>query len=262
VIVALTFLRPILALVVTAKEYVWPRLSRMKRRRRFRGAYHHCLCALPGIRPCQPKVLTHFRLKRRVTHLWYTQFLSRGPSRRHSYGRRPNKQSRQELRHDRTASILCSLQWREVHYPFGLYYSKDTVDSFFRSVDPLSHFHLLSDFISHMSPTVTDGIVFPHRQTILFASLNYNYNSPIEYGSFETRSDTTTNKSGSPEFPIVLDTGASWTVTPHIGDFVSPIKPSGFNKLSSLDSSIQVRGIGTVEWRVEDMHGTVRVLRT
>jgi hypothetical protein len=159
VIMALTFLRPILALVVTATEYVRPRLSRMKRRRRFRGAYHHC--------PRQTKVLTHYRLKRRVTRLWYTQFLSRGPSRRHSYGRRPNKQSRQELRRNRAASILCSLRLREVHYPFGLYYSKDTIDLFFCSVDPLSHFHLLRDFISHVSPTVTDGIVFSHRQTIL-----------------------------------------------------------------------------------------------
>jgi len=264
--VALTFWRPILSLVVTAQQYVLPRLSRIKystkRRRRFKGAYHRCVQALPGIRPRKPKSFSYFRWNRRVTNLWYTQFVSRHPKRRHSHGRRPSKTSRQDMKREKAASILCSLRWREVHYPFGLFYTRDTVDSFFGSVDPLSHHQLLRDFIHRVSPTPTDGIVFPHRQSIFIASLNYNSDTPIEYGSFEARSENTINKSGAKEFPIVLDTGASWTVTPHINDFVGPIKPSSFNELSSLDSSIQVHGIGMVEWRVEDMNGTVRVLRT
>jgi hypothetical protein len=64
------------------------------------------------------------------------------------------------------------------------------------------------------------------------------------------------------ELPIVLDTGASWSVTPSLDDFVSTIKPSTIGDLKSLDNTIKVHGIGTVEWVIQDMHGNTRAIRT
>jgi len=61
---------------------------------------------------------------------------------------------------------------------------------------------------------------------------------------------------------IVLDTGASWSVTPKLKDFVSAIEKADTPELHSLDSTIPVHGVGWVEWDIEDMKGNVRKIRT
>jgi hypothetical protein len=61
---------------------------------------------------------------------------------------------------------------------------------------------------------------------------------------------------------IVLDTGASWSVTPDINDFVGEIDPADITKLKSLDANIQVHGVGTVEWEIRDTVGEVQTITT
>jgi hypothetical protein len=62
--------------------------------------------------------------------------------------------------------------------------------------------------------------------------------------------------------PIVLDTGASWSVTPNVNDFVGEIDPAGVTELKSLDAKIQVHGVGTVKWEIRDAVGEVQTIRT
>ena len=42
--------------------------------------------------------------------------------------------------------------------------------------------------------------------------------------------------------PVVLDTGASITITPIIGDFVTPIKPTSLREIKMLSGNAQVMG--------------------
>jgi hypothetical protein len=60
---------------------------------------------------------------------------------------------------------------------------------------------------------------------------------------------------------VVIDTGASWSVTPRVKDFVSPIEPA-IDSLRSLSGSIKVHGVGTVEWLIEDQLGITKTIRT
>ena len=75
------------------------------------------------------------------------------------------------------------------------------------------------------------------------------------YGAFLTQ--------GSPEesTPIVLDTGASISVSPFKADFVGDIKPLDV-KLTGLSEAAAVAGLGWVEWTVRDYDGKVARVRT
>ncbi|KAG7373658.1 reverse transcriptase RNA-dependent DNA polymerase [Nitzschia inconspicua] len=62
--------------------------------------------------------------------------------------------------------------------------------------------------------------------------------------------------------PVVVDTGASVSITPDINDFIGPISPPDLPSLQGLGSSSVVEGVGTVEWQVRDFLGNVRTIRT
>jgi hypothetical protein len=65
------------------------------------------------------------------------------------------------------------------------------------------------------------------------------------------------------KLPIVIDSGASYSVTPNLQDFVGPIEKCSTNELNSLkNSTIKVVGQGTVEWKIQDLFGTVRSVKT
>ena len=56
--------------------------------------------------------------------------------------------------------------------------------------------------------------------------------------------------------PVIFDTGASVSVSPHAKDFVSWIhRTKGRNKLSGLSNNTEVAGVGIVEWTVKDDRG-------
>jgi hypothetical protein len=64
------------------------------------------------------------------------------------------------------------------------------------------------------------------------------------------------------ELPIVIDSGASYSVTPTLDDFLGPIEPCSTKELNGLNTSIKVIGHGTVEWKIQDLFGTVRSIKT
>jgi hypothetical protein len=61
---------------------------------------------------------------------------------------------------------------------------------------------------------------------------------------------------------IVVDIGASISVTPNIADFVGPIKKSCCGSLQGLGDTTRVDGEGIMEWQVRDILGSVRTIRT
>eukprot|EP00980_Cylindrotheca_fusiformis_P004423 scaffold945_cov82-Cylindrotheca_fusiformis.AAC.8 len=61
---------------------------------------------------------------------------------------------------------------------------------------------------------------------------------------------------------MVIDTGASISITPNKSDFVSRVTPSRLTSITGLTGSTQVVGSGTVEWTVRDCLGAVQTIRT
>jgi hypothetical protein len=62
--------------------------------------------------------------------------------------------------------------------------------------------------------------------------------------------------------PIVIDTGASISVTPVITDLLGPLRPCATANLKGLSGTTEVIGEGTVNWLVRDMFGNKRKIRT
>lgn len=138
------------------------------------------------------------------------------------------------------------------------------VDDFLSSVHPLEHYRKFSS-----DPFLPPGPSLPRRYSILYFASSHDYFAVHQFGA---PTGDQSPQPGSPtdlpscqlvnEAPIVIDTGASWSVTPFLKDFVSDIKPWAHESLQSLDASIPVHGIGTVEWTVQDQDKNVRTFRT
>jgi hypothetical protein len=66
----------------------------------------------------------------------------------------------------------------------------------------------------------------------------------------------------NPEFPIVIDSGASVSVTPHIRDFRGPLQKCPTKSLNGLSSKTEVLGMGKVTWEVQGFYGVKRTIIT
>ncbi|KAG7345831.1 hypothetical protein IV203_033362 [Nitzschia inconspicua] len=135
------------------------------------------------------------------------------------------------------------------------------IDAFLTNIDVLHHYrvvkHLTCDSSASHMPT------FKRIRAHVHLLASYTNKPPAKPPSGSYLFQFTANKAPRPEeTAVILDTGASCSVTPHLSDFVSDIVPAKFTELNSLDSSIQVHGQGTVEWTVQDMDGNVRIIRT
>ena len=68
--------------------------------------------------------------------------------------------------------------------------------------------------------------------------------------------------SNATEHPIVIDTGASCSITPTISDFDGKLTKSSVAGLNQLSGSTPVVGEGQITWRIEDVKGTKRNIST
>jgi hypothetical protein len=64
------------------------------------------------------------------------------------------------------------------------------------------------------------------------------------------------------EVPIVIDTGASFSLTPYLEDFQTPLEPSKLDSLLGLNGTAKIEGVAWVEWEIRDWHGQVAILKT
>ena len=62
--------------------------------------------------------------------------------------------------------------------------------------------------------------------------------------------------------PMVIDTGASISLTPSRSDFISEIAPCSLKHITGLTGKTVVTGKGTVEWEVRDVLGVRKRIRT
>ena len=64
------------------------------------------------------------------------------------------------------------------------------------------------------------------------------------------------------DVPIVIDSGASLSLTPFKNDFISPPEKSALKELNNVSSTSKVEGEGTVAWKIIDFYGVVHTIRT
>jgi hypothetical protein len=63
-------------------------------------------------------------------------------------------------------------------------------------------------------------------------------------------------------FQIVIDSGASVSITPHVRDFRGPFQKCPTKSLDGFSSKTEVLGMGKVTWEVQDFYGVKRTVTT
>jgi hypothetical protein len=64
------------------------------------------------------------------------------------------------------------------------------------------------------------------------------------------------------DLPVVLDTGASMSLTPVLSDFIGPLEPAPLKEIRGLTSTTRVVGKGIVEWHICDYWNVSGIIRT
>jgi hypothetical protein len=100
------------------------------------------------------------------------------------------------------------------------------------------------------------------QKKVCQSALTYlsNLVPPKEYGIEQAKTVYFSRKDR--ELPIVIDSGASYSVTPNLQDFVGPIRECSTKELNGLNAPINVVGEGEVDWKIQDVFGTVRSIKT
>jgi len=62
--------------------------------------------------------------------------------------------------------------------------------------------------------------------------------------------------------PVVLDTGASFSLTPFKADFVTPIVSTSSKEMKGIADPLRIQGVGTVSWPIRDVFGRTRTVTT
>ena len=149
---------------------------------------------------------------------------------------------------------------------FELQFGVD-LQEFVESVDPLRQFQAISALsrpntlsrVKHKNQTSPSKI---WREVLKY---RVNFNSAALRTEKDTRDTSPEPLSvyinhDSPEYPVVIDSGASFSLTPRIEDFVTKLEPDD-TTLTGLNSTTVVEGTGIVEWVIQDMFNEVRKIR-
>ena len=159
--------------------------------------------------------------------------------------------------------IECLHYWKSRRQPSV--YSTDDVNSFLSSFNVLQHYHTFTNLSTSTMPKhysfLSPSSSLHHRILLEARGLQttlgrYNETLPLISPSIFT-------SSAKGELPIVIDTGASCSITPLLSDFTSSPTTADTKSLGSLTSaSTTVTGQGPIEWKIEDMNGVCRPLPT
>ena len=143
------------------------------------------------------------------------------------------------------------------------FYSSTSTSAFIDSFDVLKHAHHFADpFIAslpkHYSPEASSTL----RRRILFEASHLCSNLD-NYGSFKPFCEPFVYTSSIPsELPIVIDTGASNSITPTLTDFTGPLQSPNISSLGSLTSVKKVQFLGTLKMRMVFAAVLIQLLTT
>jgi hypothetical protein len=154
------------------------------------------------------------------------------------------------------------LYWQSIPQPspFATVFPSTEIDSFLHSFNVVEHFITIKSLLpsSHYKSIDPSSSQF---QRILLEAKGLQ-TSIRQYGEVLPLSSpaiyVSTNKD---DLPIVIDTGASCTITPTLSDFTSfPTKPDTDSLGSLTTVQTKVTGQGPIEWDIEDINGVLKKL--
>ena len=139
------------------------------------------------------------------------------------------------------------------------------IDAFLSTFDPLRHFHVINDLSVLTLPSRYKSICHGHPQfqrilleAKLLQSTLRHYNQVIPLHTPTIYVSTVPE-----ELPIVIDTGASCSVTPNPLDFTEVPTTADIDKMEGLSGqTAEVVGVGKVLWDIEDCKGIRDALET
>jgi hypothetical protein len=145
--------------------------------------------------------------------------------------------------------------------------SPDSVDEFLSSFDVLEQSHLLSSLLPTISMTSSYSLLCrsdPRYTVILLEArhLQLNLSNYDERVSMPLQQPSIYHSNKPDELPIVIDTGASCSLTPIYSDFISTIDPSDIPTLNNISGKTPVVGQGRIEWNIQDARGIVKPIQT
>jgi hypothetical protein len=102
---------------------------------------------------------------------------------------------------------------------------------------------------SQFSPLINSAVV-PDTHTSLLDLSNFTHKRLVY---FLNHSD---------DLPIVINSGATLSLSPNQSDFITKLEPAPMTELNSLGSTMAIEGFGTVEWTIHDLFGTTWTICT
>jgi hypothetical protein len=149
--------------------------------------------------------------------------------------------------------------------PFAI--SSKMISTMVDSFDVLSHYKQLLHFETasffnssyrRLDPSSTkyNTILIQARHLKLQV---FHYDTTFDSGSTIPEIYISTNNK---ELPIVIDTGASSSITPISTDFTTEISKADLQELKQVNGTTAVCGQGTVTWPIEDVDGIRRSITT
>ena len=162
---------------------------------------------------------------------------------------------------------LCRVQKYNGIVDHPTTYSDERLSSFVASLDILEMNSLLEMFNNHQSPIQT-GL---HAEVDRLNALTRSYSqldpvlSPLDtllYNSVipQVVMESTYLTKDEASMPIVIDTGASRSISPHKSDFIE--FRTHHMEIGTINASSQVEGEGIVRWKVTDQNGISSIIET
>jgi hypothetical protein len=130
------------------------------------------------------------------------------------------------------------------------------IHAFAKSIDPLKALRKIKQVAVLAMPVIRQRK--PQRHTYRQAFLSED----VLTGNAVSTTASVYCSHKEDRVPIVIDTGASVSVTPVLTDSIGPLRPCATANLKGLSGSTEVIGEGTVNWLVRDMFGNKRKIRT
>jgi hypothetical protein len=159
----------------------------------------------------------------------------------------------------------------------------DFADLFLR-IDPIRQFRMLKDLDEHLLITSSSRqqrteiftaanrwIQFTFialanlsqqrpKPKVIYNPMDPNFDSHLDVAAL-TRKRAIYFSDLLDELPIVINSGATFSLSPNRNDFIGPLQPSPVNVLNGLSGTATVQGVGMVEWTIRDLFGITRKIR-
>jgi hypothetical protein len=149
----------------------------------------------------------------------------------------------------------AKLYWNAFPTPSStsIIFSSTSIDSFLHSFNVLDHFHNIKSHLPSNSYAAIDPSSSQFQRILLEAKGLQT--SVQQYGAILPLTSPAIYVSANKgDFPIVIDTGASCTITPTLSDFTSrPTKPDTATLGSLTTVQTKVSGQGPIKWDIEDV---------